>query len=73
MSVANDDSAMRMLTPVLPELRRALEAVYPVGFGQITLHIEHRVIQRVVFSCSLKRNGLTSPTDSGSIEPDNEM
>ena len=73
MAIPNEIDAMTVLKSVMPELRRALAAVLPVGFGQITLHIEHGSIQRVVFSCSLKKQGLTTTSNGGSVEADNEI
>mgnify|MGYP000735527252 CR=1 FL=1 len=69
----NDDT-LAVLAPVIPELRRALHAVAQIGFGCVTIHIEHGQPQRVVFSCSLKRQeGLTNTTDCGNITVDNEI
>jgi len=69
----DEDDAMMVLTPILPELRVALAAVLPIGFGQVTLHIEHGSIQRVVFSCSLKKQGLTTTSNGGTLDTDNEI
>ena len=71
MSIPDEIDAMTVLDPILPELRRALAAVLPIGFGQITLHIEHGSIQRVIFSCSLKKQGLTTTNNSGTLDTDN--
>ena len=65
--------ALTILDPVSPELRRALQAVLAVGFGQVTLVVERGEVQRVVFSCSLKKQGLTDTTGCGNITIDNEI
>jgi hypothetical protein len=66
--------ALALLEPIVSELQRALDAVARVGFGCVTIHIEHGQPQRVVFSCSLKRQGrLTNTTDCGNIASDNEI
>jgi len=66
------DSVLTILTPMLSELERALTAVLAVGYGQVTLHVEEGAIQRVVFQCSLKRQGLTTTTSCGMVNTDNQ-
>lgn len=73
MTPKPDDDIVTILTPIMSELQRALSIVLAVGFGQVVLHVEHGVVQRVVFSCSFKRKGLTSASDSGNLELDNKI
>lgn len=66
------DDVLTILTPMLPELERALTAVLAVGYGQVTLHVEEGTIQRVVFQCSLKRRDLTTTASCGMVNADNQ-
>jgi len=73
MPKPDEDDAMMILTPILPELRRALRAVLDIGYGEITLHLRNGEIKLVSWSCSSKPGSLTTTISRGNIEGKHEM
>jgi hypothetical protein len=64
---------LTILDPITPELRRALQAVLAVGFGQVTLHVRNNQVKLVSWTCSSKPTPLTDTTGCGNIIADDDI
>jgi len=51
------DYVARTIAPVIKDLRHALESIFRLGYGSVTLRVEHGRVKQVVFRGTSAPNG----------------